>query len=122
MKTKTDFRRSNPPGNVAQTNRAITDDLNARSGNRTVIATMTDQVLKAEEPLEIEKLGPGATILEIFSGVGIALGLSLLWVLEAIRNRFFRTLDRMNVRSRPRRASAFPPGRPRKRVPVAAQR
>jgi len=83
---------------------------------------MTNQVQKAEEPLEIEKLGPGVTILEIFHGIGIALGLSLLWTLEAIRNRFFRALDRMNVGSRPRRASAFPPGRPRKRAQVTARR
>lgn len=83
---------------------------------------MTDQVQKVQEPLKIEKLGAGSTVLEIFRGIGIALGLSLLWTLEAVRNRFFRVLDRMNVRPRPRRASAFPPGRPRKRAPVAARR
>jgi len=40
----------------------------------------------------------------------------LLWSLEAVRNAFFRVLDRLNIKARPnRRASAFPPGSPRRR-------
>ena len=77
---------------------------------------MPNEAANAEEPLEIDKLGPGNTVKEIINGIGIALGLCLLWVLEAVRNGYFRFLDRMNVRPRQRRASAFPPGRPRKKA------
>jgi hypothetical protein len=83
---------------------------------------MTEHVEKGEEPLAIDKLRAGATVWETFAGVGVMLGLSLLWLLEAVRNVFFRALDRLNLRPRPRRASAFPPGRPRKHAPVDARR
>jgi hypothetical protein len=75
-----------------------------------------DPVQKIEEPLELDKLTFGDTVWEILHGIGIVLGMTLLWSLEVVRNRFFRVLDRMNQGSRPRRASAFPPGRPRKRL------
>jgi hypothetical protein len=81
-----------------------------------------DPVQKIEEPLELDKLTFGGTVWEILHGIGITLGMTLLWSLEAVRNRFFRVLDRMNLRSRPRRASAFPPGRPRKKAVVEARR
>ena len=55
---------------------------------------------------------------EIVGGVGRAMGLTLLWGLEVIRDKFFRMLDRLNVRPRKKRASAFPPGRPRKHTPA----
>ena len=74
---------------------------------------MIEQVQQREEPLEIDKLKGGAFLLAVLNGIGMTLGLSLLWALEAVRNSFFRALDRMNVRPRPGRASAFPPGRPR---------
>ena len=83
---------------------------------------MTEPVEKAEEPLVIERLSASATVAETVAGIGIMLGLLLLWVLEAVRNVFFRALDHMNVRPRPRRASAFPPGRPRKHVAADARR
>jgi hypothetical protein len=55
---------------------------------------------------------------EIAGGIGRAMGLTLLWVLEIVRDKFFRLLDRFNVRPRKKRASAFPPGRPRKHTPA----
>ncbi len=51
---------------------------------------------------------------EMFQGISIAVGLALLWVMETVRNGFFALLDRMNFKARTRRASAFPPGRPRR--------
>lgn len=84
--------------------------------------TETEHLEKAEEPLVVEKLSAGATVWETFAGIGVMLGLTLLWLLEAVRNVFFHALDRMNVRPRPRRASAFPPGRPRKHAAADARR
>jgi hypothetical protein len=55
---------------------------------------------------------------EIVGGVGRAMGLSLLWGLEIVRDSYFRLLDRLNVRPRHKRASAFPPGQPRRRTPT----
>jgi len=89
---------------------------------RSLLPRMGDQMQKAEQPLEIDKLPPGSTVMEVFIGVGIALGLSLLWALEVVRNGYFHVLDRMNVSPRQRRVSAFPPGRPRKRTTVEARR
>ncbi len=54
---------------------------------------------------------------EIVGGVGRTLGLTLLWGLEIARDSYFRLLDRLNVRPRHKRASAFPPGQPKKRNP-----
>ena len=54
---------------------------------------------------------------EIGGGVGRTLGLTLLWGLEIVRDSYFRLLDRLNVRPRHKRASAFPPGQPKKRTP-----
>ncbi len=54
---------------------------------------------------------------EIVGGVGRTLGLTLLWGLEIVRDSYFRLLDRLNVRPRRKRASAFPPGQPKKRNP-----
>jgi hypothetical protein len=71
---------------------------------------------KASEPLFLEQL-PGLQIPgQIVKGVGVSLGLTLFWILEKSRDGIFHLLDRMNVKPRVRRASAFPPGRaPRKR-------
>ncbi len=67
-------------------------------------------------PLEAEYLGVGGYFLELLHGIGVMLGLGLLWSLEAVRNVFFTVLDRLNVKARPhRRVSAFPPGSPRRR-------
>ncbi|MGB9382975.1 MAG: hypothetical protein WCB16_20295 [Candidatus Binatus sp.] len=42
------------------------------------------------------------------------MGLTLLWGLEIVRDSYFRQLDRLNIRPRHKRASAFPPGEPKK--------
>ena len=70
---------------------------------------------------EIEQLKPREVVIEILHGLGIALGLSLLWIMEVVRDHVFRVLDRANLRPRIRRASAFPPGQPRKHPTRRAQ-
>ena len=74
----------------------------------------------SETPLEIERLRAPQILSEILHGVGIALGLGLLWLLEAVRDRVFHLVDRVNLRARTRPASPFPPGQPRKRPPRQA--
>ncbi len=68
--------------------------------------------------IEIKPLRGGSFVKEVARGVGVSLGMALLWGLELIRNGYFRMLDRFNVRPRHKRASAFPPGQPRKRRPA----
>ncbi len=70
---------------------------------------------KARVELKIERLGGLHLIEEVAGGVGRALGLALLWGLEIVRDSYFRVLDRLNVRPHRKRASAFPPGQPKKR-------
>jgi len=53
---------------------------------------------------------------EVLQGIAIAFGLGLLWIMETVRDAWFTMLDRFNLRARTRRASAFPPGRPRRAV------
>jgi hypothetical protein len=70
-------------------------------------------------PARVSTLGPWRFLFEVLQGVGVALGLALLWMLESIRNVVFRALDRFNVKARPHRhVSAFPPGSPRRRNPA----
>ena len=78
-----------------------------------------DRLQVAESP-EIMRLKPIEVAFEILHGIGIALGLSVLWMMEAVRDRVFRLLDRANIRPRTRPASAFPPGQPRKHPPRRA--
>lgn len=66
-------------------------------------------------PLEIEQLSTLSYFSEVAQGTGLTLGLAILWGLETVRNSYFRLLDRLNIKPRRKRASAFPPGRPRKR-------
>ncbi len=80
---------------------------------------MAEQVKISESP-PVEQLKPLELASEIMQGMGIALGLSLLWAMEAIRDRVFRLLDRVNAPPRSRPASAFPPGQPRKHSPRRA--
>ena len=62
-----------------------------------------------------EALGKIGFITSVLYGIGVSLGLALLWFMEIVRNAYFRALDRLNVKPRRRRsASAFPPGQPRK--------
>ncbi len=64
----------------------------------------------ADEPLVVRGLTPLGVAHYILHGIGVTLGMTLLWSMEAVRNSYFRTLDRMNIKARTRRASAFPPG------------
>jgi hypothetical protein len=52
---------------------------------------------------------------EVVRGIGVSAGMALLWSLEIARNACFHLLDRFNIPARKKRASAFPPGQPRKR-------
>jgi len=74
----------------------------------------TTEETRAPVPSEIEQLSRLSYLSELVQGIGITLGLGILWGLEIVRNAYFRMLDRLNLKSRRRRASAFPPGRPRK--------
>ena len=75
-----------------------------------------------EKPLVVEPLSRLGFLLYVLHGAGVALGLCLLWALEAVRNNIFRLLDRMNIKARVRKASAFPPGQPRKHPLTEASR
>ena len=69
---------------------------------------------KARVDVRIEPLRGLPLVMEVLGGVGRTLGLTLLWGLEIVRDSYFRQLDRLNVRPRRKRASAFPPGQPKK--------
>jgi hypothetical protein len=71
---------------------------------------------KAPVEVRIQPLRGLPLALEIAGGVGRTLGLTLLWGLEIVRDSYFRLLDRLNVRPRHKRASAFPPGQPKRRT------
>ena len=77
--------------------------------------SVQQQARAGEQPYAPEQLSLGGFFGSVLYGIGVTLGLALLWVMEIFRNLFFRALDRLNVRPRRRRASAFPPGEPRKR-------
>jgi hypothetical protein len=67
--------------------------------------------------VEIKPLSKGEYLLQLFHGIGIMLGMLILWALEIVRNGYFRLLDRFNVKpSRNMSASAFPPGHPKKQT------
>lgn len=70
------------------------------------------------DKLDHERLPPGNYLKEVGRGVGVLLGLGLLWGLEIVRNAYFRVLDRIGVKPRTRRSSAFPPGQPKKHTVI----
>jgi hypothetical protein len=75
-----------------------------------------DQPRISQEPYTPQALGPWGVFGSVLYGIGVSLGLALLWFMEVVRNFYFRTLDRLNIKLFWRRAgSAFPPGKPRKR-------
>ena len=76
--------------------------------------SVQEQARISQEPYVPEALGTSGFFGSILYGVGVSLGLALLWFMEVVRNIFFRALDRLNVKPRRGRASAFPPGQPRK--------
>jgi hypothetical protein len=63
-----------------------------------------------ETPIKINELRGFEFFLEILRALGALFGMAILWLLEIVRNRFFRLLDRLDFRTRRKRASAFPPG------------
>ena len=67
---------------------------------------------------EPEQLSTRDFISELIQGLGKMAGLGLLWALEEVRNVYFRALDRMKVKARPKSASAFPPGSPKRQRTV----
>ena len=67
---------------------------------------------------DAEQLSTRDFISELLQGLGKMAGLGLLWSLEEVRNVYFRALDRMKVKARPKRASAFPPGSPKRQRTV----
>jgi hypothetical protein len=73
-----------------------------------------DQSRVWQEPHVPEALGRIGFITSVLYGIGVSLGLALLWFMEIVRNAYFHMLDRLNVKARRRSASAFPPGQPRK--------
>lgn len=83
---------------------------------------MPDDIEKAGVRPEYDELRTPSLVKEVLAGIGIASGLALLWAFEAMRDRYFRLLDRMNVRPWSHRGSAFPAGRPRKQTTVEAKR
>jgi hypothetical protein len=71
--------------------------------------------------LEPERMPVGEFLIQVLNGIGVAMGLAVLWLMEIFRDRYFRILDRLNVKPRRhRKASAFPPGRPRRQPPASA--
>jgi hypothetical protein len=77
--------------------------------------------LETDSPI-VRPLSTGSFLLYVLHGVGVTRGLCLLWVLEAVRNGYFRVLDRTGIKARSRKASAFPPGQPRKHPLTEASR
>jgi hypothetical protein len=75
---------------------------------------MTGEMQSTPDSLQVTPLRWRRRALEISLGVAITLGMASLWALENVRNSFFRLLDQAKLKPRPRPASAFPPGRPRK--------
>jgi hypothetical protein len=76
----------------------------------------TPQIQNPEPTLKIPQLRGFAFVLEILRAIGSLAGMSILWGLEIIRDKFFSVLERWNVRPRRKHASAFPPGRPKQKT------
>lgn len=70
------------------------------------------------DKIDHERLPPGNFLKEVGRGVGVLFGLGLLWGLEIVRNAYFRALDKIGVKPRTRRSSAFPPGQPKKHTVI----
>lgn len=75
-----------------------------------------EQLGEAQGPYVPQPLSRMQFFGQVLYGIGVSLGLTLLWAMETVRDSFFRTLDRLNVKPSHRGSvSAFPPGQPRKR-------
>jgi hypothetical protein len=74
---------------------------------------MADETTKPD----VEQLTKRDFLISVLHGIAVTLGLALLWFMEAVRDRFFRLLERWHVPTMPwRKASAFPPGPIRRRA------
>jgi hypothetical protein len=93
---------------------AVGRELHTRARHLTLNLMGTSEE-KPRVEVRIAPLSGRELATEIAGGVGRALGLTLFWGLEIVRDSYFRLLDRLNVRPRRKRASAFPPGQPKKR-------
>jgi hypothetical protein len=81
-----------------------------------MVDPVQEQARVWQEPHMPEALGVVGFLASVLYGIGVSLGLALLWFMEVVRNIYFRALDRLNIKPRrTRSASAFPPGQPRKR-------
>jgi|HubBroStandDraft_6_1064221.scaffolds.fasta_scaffold289097_2 hypothetical protein len=81
-----------------------------------MVDPVQEQVGSSQPPHVPEALSVSGLLGSVLYGIGVSLGLALLWLMEVVRNIYFAALDRLNVKPRRRRsASAFPPGQPRKR-------
>ncbi len=68
---------------------------------------MADETIKPD----VEQLTTVGFVIAVLHGIAVTLGLALLWFMEAVRDRFFRLLERLHVPTMGwRKASAFPPG------------
>ena len=77
----------------------------------------SDQINESQAPFQVQHLRFRHWLFELMTAIGITVGLALLWLCENLRNQYFHLLDRVNFKARARRASAFPPGSPRKLKP-----
>jgi len=81
-----------------------------------MVNPVQDKTHISEEPYTPKVLSTGGVLSSVLYGIGVTSGLALLWFMEVVRNFYFRTLDRLNIKLFWRRSgSAFPPGKPRKR-------
>ena len=76
---------------------------------------MEQSIQEPSTEVRIDKIEGANFVYEVVRGIGVALGLGLLWGLEIVRDAWFAVLDRANFKPRRKRASAFPPGEPQNR-------
>ena len=63
-----------------------------------------------DTPVKINQLSGSEYVLEVLRVTGALFGMGILWGLEIVRNRYFKLLERLNIKPSRKRASAFPPG------------
>jgi hypothetical protein len=86
-----------------------------------MVDPVQDQPPISQKPYTPKVLNVRGVLISVLYGIGVSSGLALLWFMEVVRNFYFRTLDRLNIKLFWRRSgSAFPPGKPRKRPQSSA--
>lgn len=74
----------------------------------------TDAASPPESGCEIDRLTTRQHFREVGQGIGVTSGLALLWVMEAVRNRFFALLDALKIPARrSKHGVPYPPGKGR---------